>query len=167
MDVLRVPVEADLQKVIFRVQHLRIAATWALAASSQCGPTAAKSITRARSTATTSRKAPSTAKAKRFCATTRAAGRCSSGGLAHPTRRCRVWLEKYGAPAALNREAAIIATLPPGNYTGVMNGVGGSTGVGPVEVYNLPQKARLNRRERSSRRPPARWYVASALARLG
>lgn len=32
MDVLRVPVEADLrQKVIFRVQHLRIVGPWALA----------------------------------------------------------------------------------------------------------------------------------------
>lgn len=32
MDVLRVPVEADLrQKVIFKVQHLRIVGTWALA----------------------------------------------------------------------------------------------------------------------------------------
>ena len=32
MDVLRVPVEADLrQKVVFKVQHLRIVGPWALA----------------------------------------------------------------------------------------------------------------------------------------
>ena len=36
-----------------------------------------------------------------------------------------------------DREAAVIETLPPGNYTGVMTGVGGGTGVGLVEVYNL------------------------------
>jgi hypothetical protein len=36
-----------------------------------------------------------------------------------------------------NLESAIIATLPPGNYTAIVKGVGGGTGVGLVEVYDL------------------------------
>jgi N-acetylneuraminic acid mutarotase len=35
------------------------------------------------------------------------------------------------------RESAIIATLPPGNYTAIVRGVNASTGVGLVEVYDL------------------------------
>ena len=34
-------------------------------------------------------------------------------------------------------EAAIVATLAPGNYTAVMRGVGNTTGIGVVEVYDL------------------------------
>jgi len=34
-------------------------------------------------------------------------------------------------------ESAIIATLPPGNYTAIVQGVNGGTGVGIVEVYDL------------------------------
>jgi hypothetical protein len=35
------------------------------------------------------------------------------------------------------RESAIIATLPPGNYTAIIRGVNDTTGVGLVEVYDL------------------------------
>ena len=35
------------------------------------------------------------------------------------------------------REAALIETLAPGNYTAIMRGVGNTTGVGLVEVYNV------------------------------
>ncbi len=35
------------------------------------------------------------------------------------------------------RESAIIANLPPGNYTAIVRGVNNSTGVGLVEVYDL------------------------------
>ena len=35
------------------------------------------------------------------------------------------------------RESAIIATLPPGNYTAIVRGVNDTTGVGLVEVYDL------------------------------
>jgi hypothetical protein len=35
------------------------------------------------------------------------------------------------------RESAIIANLPPGNYTAIVRGVNSSTGVGLVEVYDL------------------------------
>ena len=35
------------------------------------------------------------------------------------------------------RDSAIIATLPPGNYTAIVRGVNATTGVGLVEVYDL------------------------------
>jgi hypothetical protein len=35
-------------------------------------------------------------------------------------------------------EAALLITLPPGPYTAIVTGVGGSTGVGLVEVYEVP-----------------------------
>jgi hypothetical protein len=34
-------------------------------------------------------------------------------------------------------ESAIIADLPPGNYTAIVRGVNNTTGVGLVEVYDL------------------------------
>jgi hypothetical protein len=36
------------------------------------------------------------------------------------------------------RESAIVATLTPGNYTAIVRGKNNTTGVGLVEVYNLP-----------------------------
>jgi len=35
------------------------------------------------------------------------------------------------------RESAIIATLPPGNYTAIVRGINNTTGVALVEVYDL------------------------------
>ena len=35
-------------------------------------------------------------------------------------------------------EAAILATVTPGNYTAILSGSGGATGIGLVEVYKLP-----------------------------
>jgi hypothetical protein len=35
-------------------------------------------------------------------------------------------------------EAAILATVPAGNYTAILSGDGGGTGIGLVEVYKLP-----------------------------
>ena len=35
-----------------------------------------------------------------------------------------------------DRESVILATLPPGNYTAVLSGVGQTTGIGLVEVYD-------------------------------
>ncbi|CAA9228555.1 MAG: hypothetical protein AVDCRST_MAG42-995 [uncultured Chthoniobacterales bacterium] len=34
-------------------------------------------------------------------------------------------------------EAALIRTVPPGNYTAIVTGVANTTGVGLVEVYNV------------------------------
>jgi hypothetical protein len=39
------------------------------------------------------------------------------------------------------REAALIETLPPGNYTAIVSGVGRTTGVALVEVYDLDPEA--------------------------
>jgi hypothetical protein len=38
------------------------------------------------------------------------------------------------------RESAIIADLPPGNYTAIVRGVNNTTGVALVEVYDLNPK---------------------------
>ena len=40
-------------------------------------------------------------------------------------------------PPLNNKESAILATLSPGNYTAVVRGSSGGTGVALVEVYNL------------------------------
>ena len=40
-------------------------------------------------------------------------------------------------PPTDNRESAIVATLAPGNYTGIVRGKGNTTGVALVEVYSL------------------------------
>jgi hypothetical protein len=47
------------------------------------------------------------------------------------------------APPAVN-EAAMIATLPPGNYTAIVSGVNNTTGVALVEVYGLPSGTSTN-----------------------
>ena len=47
-------------------------------------------------------------------------------------------IEAIGIQPSDDRESALIATLTAGNYTAVVRGVGGNTGVGLVEVYNLP-----------------------------
>jgi hypothetical protein len=43
----------------------------------------------------------------------------------------------FALPAA-SRDAALVATLNPGSYTVVVTGVGGTTGVALVEVYEMP-----------------------------
>ena len=47
-------------------------------------------------------------------------------------------LEAIGIEPNDDRESALISTLTAGNYTAVVRGVSGGTGVGLVEVYNLP-----------------------------
>jgi acetyl esterase/lipase len=42
-------------------------------------------------------------------------------------------------PPTDDREAAIVATLAPGQYTAIVSGAGASTGVGQVEVYDLEE----------------------------
>lgn len=37
-----------------------------------------------------------------------------------------------------SKDAAVVVTLPPGNYTVVCSGVGGATGIGLAEVFKLP-----------------------------
>lgn len=47
-------------------------------------------------------------------------------------------IQATGLAPSDDRESAILATLPPGNYTAIVRGKGGTTGVGLVEIYNLP-----------------------------
>jgi PKD repeat protein len=37
-----------------------------------------------------------------------------------------------------SNDAAMLVTLPPGNYTAQLSGVGGTTGIGLIEVYEAP-----------------------------
>jgi hypothetical protein len=52
------------------------------------------------------------------------------------TTRSRI--QGTGIPPKYDAESAIVAALAPGNYTAIVRGVGNTTGVGLVEVYNLP-----------------------------
>jgi hypothetical protein len=47
-------------------------------------------------------------------------------------------IEATGLPPGNDSESAILQTLAPGAYTAVVRGVADTTGVGLVEVYNLP-----------------------------
>jgi len=47
-------------------------------------------------------------------------------------------IQATGVPPTNALESAIVATLPNGNYTAIVSGYQGATGVGVVEVYNLP-----------------------------
>ena len=38
-----------------------------------------------------------------------------------------------------DKESAIITTLQPGNYTAIVSGANGITGIGLVEVYDVPE----------------------------
>jgi sugar lactone lactonase YvrE len=46
-------------------------------------------------------------------------------------------IEQLHLEPSNNVEAAVIATLTPGNYTAIVSGKNGGTGVGLVEVYNI------------------------------
>ncbi len=48
-------------------------------------------------------------------------------------------IESAGLPPGDDREAALLATLTPGNYTAIVKGRNKTTGVALVEVYDLPQ----------------------------
>ena len=50
-------------------------------------------------------------------------------------------IEATGIQPQNDLESAIVTTLTPGNYTAVMNGKNGGTGVGLVEGYDLDQAA--------------------------
>jgi len=47
-------------------------------------------------------------------------------------------IEATTLPPANDLESALFLSLPPGNYTAIVRGINNSTGVGLVEVYNLP-----------------------------
>jgi hypothetical protein len=35
------------------------------------------------------------------------------------------------------KESAIVTSLPPGAFTGILAGINGSTGIGLIEIYNV------------------------------
>ncbi len=43
-----------------------------------------------------------------------------------------------GLPPSDDRESAIVMELAPGNYTAIVSGVNGTTGVALVEAYDIP-----------------------------
>ena len=47
-------------------------------------------------------------------------------------------VQATGIPPSDDREAAIFTSVPPGQYTAIVRGVNNTTGVGVVEVYNIP-----------------------------
>jgi hypothetical protein len=47
-------------------------------------------------------------------------------------------IQQAGFAPANPRESAIMVTLPPGAYTAVLSGAGGTTGVGIIAVYSVP-----------------------------
>lgn len=49
----------------------------------------------------------------------------------------RTDIEATGIAPSEDLEAAILATLPPGSYTAIAAGQGGTTGIGLIEIYNL------------------------------
>jgi hypothetical protein len=48
-------------------------------------------------------------------------------------------IQATGIPPTNDLESAILATLTPGNYTGIVRGNGGTSGVALIEVYDLNQ----------------------------
>jgi hypothetical protein len=48
-------------------------------------------------------------------------------------------IQQSGLAPANDRESAIIRTVPAGNYTAIIRGAGGQTGIGLVEIYDLGQ----------------------------
>jgi hypothetical protein len=46
-------------------------------------------------------------------------------------------IEQTGIPPSNSRESAIVRTLVPSNYTAIVRGANGATGVAVVEVYAL------------------------------
>lgn len=46
-------------------------------------------------------------------------------------------IQQSGLAPTDNREAAIIASLPPGQYTAIISGANNSSGIGLVEIYDL------------------------------
>jgi hypothetical protein len=46
-------------------------------------------------------------------------------------------IEATGLAPTDDHESAISTTLPPGAYTAIVSGVGGTSGLGLVEAYNL------------------------------
>ena len=49
----------------------------------------------------------------------------------------RAAIQATGLAPPNNLESAIFVTVPPGNYTAILSGDGGGTGIGLVEIYKV------------------------------
>ena len=49
----------------------------------------------------------------------------------------RTEIEQSGLAPKDDREAALIRTVPSGNYTAIISGAGGATGIGLIEIYDI------------------------------
>jgi hypothetical protein len=56
-------------------------------------------------------------------------------------------IQQSGLAPSDDRESAIIVTVPAGNYTGIIRGANGGTGVGLIEIYDLGSPGTNNDRE--------------------
>lgn len=65
----------------------------------------------------------------------------TSLGSSNDWKESQAEIEATGIPPSHDKESAIVRTLAPGSYTAVLQGNGGSTGIGVVEVYDLDQGA--------------------------
>ena len=104
MDVLRVPVEADLrQKVVFKVQHLKIVGPWALARVVPIRPDGGEinySRTRYREDM---EDGAFDGEGEALLRNDSAGWRLLEWRFGASDTEVDIWLEKYRAPAALNR----------------------------------------------------------------
>jgi hypothetical protein len=71
-------------------------------------------------------------------------------------------IQQSGLAPSDDREAAIIRTVLPGNYTAIIRGAGNTTGIGLIEIYDLGQVT-LGEAESIAEGPDA----PTALAELG
>src|SRR5262249_44299026 len=69
----------------------------------------------------------------------------STGGAQLSSTFSRVGAFQFKAGS---RDAALLVTLPPGNYTAHVSGVGGTTGVALVEAYDADPDAVTSRTRR-------------------
>jgi hypothetical protein len=49
----------------------------------------------------------------------------------------RAAIQATGLAPPNNLESAIFVTVPPGNYTAILSGNGGGTGIGLIEIYKV------------------------------
>ncbi len=59
----------------------------------------------------------------------------------------RLAIAATGVAPTEKKESAVVLTLSPGNYTAIVSGVGDTTGIGLVEVYDLEPTVRGKTRQ--------------------
>ena len=104
MDVLRVPVEADLrQKVVFKVQHLRIVGPWALARVVPIRPDGGEIDYRRTKYRDELEEGAFDGEGEALLRNDGGGWRLLEWRFGASDTEVPIWLEKYRAPAALNR----------------------------------------------------------------